>query len=72
MDHTIFSMSIVSNTPDATAIIKGGNAYPEISGIANFYCVRSQIGLMVEVELANLPNTISYDGAVLLPCCRIS
>ena len=27
MDHTIFSMSIVSNTPDATAIIKGGNAY---------------------------------------------
>ncbi len=60
MDHTIFSMSIVSNTPDATAIIKGGNAYPEISGIANFYCVRSQIGLMVEVELANLPNTISY------------
>lgn len=57
---TIFSMSINSNIPDATAIIRGGSAYPEISGVANFYYVRSGIGLMVEVELANLPNSISY------------
>lgn len=59
-DCTIFSMSIKSHIPDASAIIRGGNVYPDISGVANFYSVRSDIGLMVEVELANLPNHRCY------------
>lgn len=59
-EKTIFSMSILSTIPDASAIIRGGNAYPEISGIANFYRTRWDSGLMVEVELANLPNRVSY------------
>lgn len=59
-DKTIFSMSILNNHPDASAIIQGGSDYPRISGIANFYYTRWNIGLMVEVELANLPNSTSY------------
>lgn len=48
-NNTIFSMSILSSTPDATAIIRGGDGYPGIRGIANFYQTRWRVGAMVEV-----------------------
>lgn len=59
-DQTILSMSILQDTPDAFASISGGKVYPDIMGIANFYRTRWDTGLMIEVELANLPNSASY------------
>lgn len=59
-NNTIFSMSILSSTPDATAIIRGGDGYLGIRGIANFYQTRWRVGAMVEVEFSGLPNDTSY------------
>lgn len=52
-------MSVLNNTPDAFAEIQGGSAYPDIMGIAYFYRTRWKEGIMVEVELSNLPNSAS-------------
>ena len=56
---TIFSLSKLTAAPDAYAIIRGGSSFPDIFGIANFYETQWGIGLLVEVELTNLPNTAS-------------
>lgn len=55
--NNIFSMLTLSPIPSAYAIIRGGNAYPSLNGIVNFYETQWHVGLMVEVELTNLPNT---------------
>lgn len=64
-NNNIFSMSIVSNTPDAYAMIEGGIAYPDIMGIANFYQTKWNMGVMMEVELSNLPNSTIYSPRFL-------
>lgn len=56
----IFSMSIAGDGPQAYAVIQGGDAYPNILGTANFYRTKWNTGVMVEVELDNLPNNASY------------
>lgn len=62
---TIFSMSILSETPDATAIIRGDVQYPGLRGIANFYQTKWKSGLMIEVELSGLPNDRAYSPRFL-------
>lgn len=64
-NKNIFSLSIQSNTPDASAIIRGGDAYPDLIGVANFYQTRADSGLMVEVELSHLPDSVSYSPRFL-------
>lgn len=54
---TVFSLSMLTAAPCACAVIKGGSAFPNISGIANFYETKWGIGLLIEVELTNLPET---------------
>lgn len=58
-DQNVFSMSVLNSTPDAFAIIRGGDAYPGIMGAANFYQTKWNVGIMVEVELSGLPNNAS-------------
>lgn len=65
MNNNIFSISVMSNTPDAYAMIQGGELFPNIVGIANFYRTRWKAGVMVEVELSNLPNSASYSPRFL-------
>lgn len=57
---TIFSMLTMTRLPAAFAIIQGGEQYPDISGVANFYRPRWDSGIVLEVELSNLPNTKEY------------
>lgn len=60
MSNNIFSMSVMNNTPDAFAILQGGISYPDIIGIANFYKTKWDVGVMVEVEVSNLPDSDAY------------
>lgn len=64
-NRNIFSMSVASDIPDASALILGGEDYPDIAGMANFYRTRWDIGLMVEIELINLPNSADYSPRFL-------
>ncbi len=56
----IFSMLTMTKLPDAFAIIQGGEQYPDISGVANFYRPRWDSGVVLEIELSHLPNTKEY------------
>jgi len=42
--------------PRAYAVIHGGSTHPNISGIANFYSPPDSPGVLIEVELTNLPT----------------
>ena len=53
---TIFSLSELTTDPCAYAIIQGGTSFPDIAGIANFYETKWNTGLLIEIELTNLPN----------------
>lgn len=64
-NSNIFSMSILNDMPEATALMQGGRQYPGITGIVNFYRTRWHSGVMVEVELAGLPNTAIYSPRFL-------
>lgn len=57
---TIFSMLTMTKLPAAFAIIQGGEEYPDISGVANFYRTRWDAGVVLEVEISHLPNTKEY------------
>ena len=52
---TIFSLSTLTATPDAYAIIQGGSSFPDLTGVINFY--QTNWGLVIEAEFTNLPNT---------------
>ncbi|MCI8781744.1 MAG: superoxide dismutase family protein [Lachnospiraceae bacterium] len=54
---TIFSLSTLTATPDAYAIIQGGSSFPDLTGVINFYQTNWGMGLVIEAEFANLPNT---------------
>lgn len=56
-NKTVFSLSTLTATPDAYAIIRGGSLFPELTGIVNFYQTNWGIGLVIEAEFSNLPNT---------------
>lgn len=56
-DATVFSLSKLTTAPCAYAVIRGGNSFPTISGIANFYQTKWYAGLLIEIELTNLPST---------------
>ena len=54
---TIFSLSTLTATPDAYAIIQGGSFFPDLTGVINFYQTNWGMGLVIEAEFTNLPNT---------------
>ncbi len=56
-NQTVFSLSTLTSKPSAHAIIHGNTAYPDLTGIVNFYQTNWGIGLMIEAEFTNLPNT---------------
>lgn len=60
IDNNIFSTSVLHDFPDAYAVIRGSEKYPDLKGIANFYTARWGLGIIVEVEVSGLPNTTSY------------
>lgn len=56
-NQTVFSLSTLTTTPKAYAIIHGNASFPNLTGIVNFYQTNWGIGLVVEAEFTNLPNT---------------
>lgn len=62
---TIFSMLTMTKLPSAFAIIRGGEQYPDIEGVANFYRPRWDSGVVLEVEISHLPNTKEYSPRFL-------
>lgn len=56
-----FRYLLTSQTPSAMAWVRGGSAYPEISGLVKFFRTPYQ-GILVEAEFFNLPD-ISVPGS---------
>lgn len=52
---SMFSYILSHQTPAAMAWVRGGSAYPAISGLVKFYETPYQ-GVLVEAEFFNLPN----------------
>lgn len=42
--------------PNASAVLRGGTSYPDIYGIANFFENPFTKGLIIEIEIENLPS----------------
>lgn len=59
-NKTPFPSTMSNGMSDACAILYGSNAYPEIYGIANFFQLPGNSGLMIEIQVMNLPNTPTY------------
>lgn len=50
----LFIQTLTHHQPDAQAWVRGGESYPDISGIVNFYRT-PYAGVLIEVEMFNLP-----------------
>lgn len=62
-------LSLLSDTPDAAAVMKGGSEYPEINGNVRFY--QTDGGVLVSAELFGLPAASSACGGSAACCGRI-
>lgn len=58
--HNSSFFPIDHSMADACAILRGSSAFPNINGIVNFYQLGGNAGLMIEVQIMNLPNSAAY------------
>lgn len=56
-----FAYILSHHMPDALAWVKGGSAYPAVSGLVKFYETPYQ-GILVEAEFFNLPD-VQFPGS---------
>ncbi|RGY97467.1 superoxide dismutase family protein [Clostridium sp. AM58-1XD] len=50
-----FQYLLMNHTPAAMAWVRGGEAFPQISGLVKFYTTPYQ-GVLISAEIFNLPN----------------
>lgn len=49
---------VLRGVPEAVALVKGSNRYPEINGIVKFY--QTTLGVVVSAEVTGLPQHVGY------------
>ncbi|MBR6537581.1 MAG: superoxide dismutase family protein [Lachnospiraceae bacterium] len=56
METKNYFLSLLSDDePDAIAVIKGNNLYPDINGVVKFYAL-PESGILIAVEVSDLPD----------------
>ncbi|MBR2408799.1 MAG: superoxide dismutase family protein [Lachnospiraceae bacterium] len=61
METKSYFLSLLSNTePDAVAVIKGNDMYPDINGVVKFY-VLPESGILIATEVSDLPDAGDED-----------
>lgn len=61
METKNYFLSLLSDDkPDAIAVIKGNNLYPDINGVVKFYAL-PESGILIAVEVSDLPDGKSED-----------
>ncbi len=56
METKNYFLSLLSNDePDAVAVIKGNNMYPDINGVVKFFAL-PESGILIAAEVSDLPD----------------
>ena len=61
MEHKSYFLSLLAEgQPNAVAVVKGHDTYPDINGIVKFYAL-PEAGMLIAAEISDLPDGASED-----------